>query len=603
MIITNSKLNNKELTQVECYYNIIKECENEIPKDGNYVIKISFDNINKIYFIHPLFLVYLLNFYEKLQSDEKYNYRDLRIIFDIENLDNKVQEYIHTYLTQYFDCQVIEIVDKYYKNKESVPSLFTDKKFLLYTSIQENSLTLLKKQGYNFLPIVKISNNDFIENFLDREYWITESGEVEVTKENELVYEKKHKKIDNLNRYKFYENLLLDGSENERYRLKSEKVWEEIFEVYLELTMNGAYITNKFKEIFREIVENIQKHTELKGKVSNGYISFYKDTHKDKDKKHNQFELIVSDDYKRGFLTKYEEVINEEYKNLFNSNYNKELSEIAKEEYESIFKDFDNENYESILKKIFNLELLFSAQSKRITKHFGIPLLLKIVLQLENLSLKQLKKNYVSLKIYLNKDEKSFQIVCESGMVSVYPLLDNSIRGTYIHVSFPEKLHLDDPKESTKLPLILKTKNYQDLFLQKDEIQKESISKFQKVTMDDVIKKTPLEENKESLVIDYKPEGLQIGDYLRYTYLYAFYYSIKDILIVNFPIEDNNDYLLVLLETTDIKSIVNIVFLNKDYPQALFIGGSSVKDSYHINCKLSQSYNYNRRNFVENIEW
>lgn len=101
MKITNSMLFDKDSTQLECYYKIIEQLKSTIPQDSNHIIDIEFDNSDKIRFIHPLFIVYILNFFELLQTEEKYKLQDIRIILNIEELDSNVQEYIHIYLTQY----------------------------------------------------------------------------------------------------------------------------------------------------------------------------------------------------------------------------------------------------------------------------------------------------------------------------------------------------------------------------------------------------------------------------------------------------------------------------------------------------------------------
>ena len=145
MKITNSMLFDANLTQLECYYKIIEELKSAIPDESSYVIKIEFDNSDEIKFIHPIFLVYILNFYELLQTEEKYQYQDVRIILNIEELTPSVQKYIHTYLTQYIDCNIILLVDSTFGDRHKTPSLFTDKKILLYTTEKENNLTLLMK--------------------------------------------------------------------------------------------------------------------------------------------------------------------------------------------------------------------------------------------------------------------------------------------------------------------------------------------------------------------------------------------------------------------------------------------------------------------------
>lgn len=562
------------LTQLECYYKIIEELKSTIPEESNYVIKIEFDYNDKIQFIHPLFLVYILNFYELLQIEEKYQSQDIRIILNIEELTSSVQKYIHTYLTQYIDCNIILVVDTSYSDRQKAPSVFTDKKILLYTTEKENNLTLLRKQKYNFLPIIKIANNTFNEDFEDKDYWITDKA----THKSEKISSFYNRKI-------FYKSLQLETIEDGAYKNKSDKVWTDIFETYLELTQNGAYITNKFKEIFREIVENIQKHTKINDVSANGYISFYINGSK------NLYELIVSDDYQSGFLNKYYETISVE---ILNEN----PDSIAWKDYNKIIQDFENEKYQLILENIFNLKYVLSAQSERVAKHFGMPLLLKIVNQLGKLSKEKYQNgDYVNLEIYLNKDELSFLIKYnEDGTVRVEPLSNNVVQGTYIHLSFPQSLHLDNPAIITQEPLKLTSKYYKELLEDKDKLLEEHLVNFQYYF--DLEHRSELPNEINAVVIDYS-KIKETSNFLRDLYSFAFLNSVQDILVVNYPIEVNIEYLKLFSETTDLSKICNIAFLNKEYPQVLFLGGDNHQEMRDINVMLSQTYNYNKRNFLE----
>jgi len=578
MKITNSMLNNPKLTQLECYYKIIEDLKSTISKNENDIIKIEFDNTERIKFIHPLFLVYILNFHELLQSSEKYHSQDIRIILNIESLDSSVQKYIHTYLTQYIDCQVILVVDSQFQNKDKEPSVFTDKKILLYTTEKENNLTLLRKQKYNFLPIIKIANNIFNEDFNDKDYW-TRNRE---TNKSEEISNFENRKI-------FYKSLQLETIEKGAYKNKSDKVWTEIFEMYLELTQNGAYITSKFKEIFREIVENIQKHTRVNDTSANGYISFYINSSQ------NLYELIVSDDYENGFLSKYYETICDEI-------LKEKKDSIAWKDYDITIKKFEKKEYKHILENIFNLKYVLSAQSERMTKHFGMPLLLKIVNQLKKLSVEKYNTNsLVNLEMYLNKNELSFLVKYDNNNnVIVEQLPDNVVRGTYIHLSFPQYLHLDNPVLSTQKPLKLTSKYYKEILEDKDKLFEKYLLNFQYYF--DLKDQNKLSENINAVVLDYS-KIQDTSNFLRDLYSFAFLHSVQDILIVNYPIEDNIEYLKILSETTDLSKICNIAFLNKEYPQVLFLGGNSFQDMCDINAMLSQTYNYNKRNFLETIQF
>ncbi|WP_417324978.1 ATP-binding protein [Halarcobacter sp.] len=573
MKITNSMLSDKDLTQLECYYKIIEQLKSSIPQDTNHIVNIEFDNNDKIRFIHPLFIVCILNFFELLQTDAKYKRQDIRIILNIEGLDLKVQEYIHIYLTQYIDCNVIFVVDKTFKERNKHPSLFTNKKLLLYTSEKENSLTLLKKQKYNFLPIIKIANNTFNEDFIDKDYWITDKDTG------------KPKQISSFdNRKIFYKSLQLETIEEGAYKNKSDKVWTDIFETYLELTKNGAYITSKFKDIFREIIENIQKHTKVNDIPANGYISFYINNAK------NLYELIVSDDYKNGFLHAYSETIKDEIKK-------EQEGSIAWKNYNNILTEFKNADYELILKNIFNLKYVLSAQSERMTKHFGMPLLLKIINQLKKLSKEKYSNEHlVSLEIYLNKDEMSFYVYNEDDVVKVKRLPNNVVQGTYFYLSFPEDLRLDNPVVITQEPLKLTSRYYKELLEDDKELLKGHFEKFEYYF--DLKNNNNLDKKTSSVVIDYTNID-DTSNFLRDLYSFSFLNYVQDILVVNYPIEENIEYLTLLSESTDVSKICNIAFLNKMYPQVFFIGGNDHEDMCDINSMLSKTYNYNKRNFLD----
>lgn len=568
MKINSLKLYDDKLSQLECYANLIAELENEIIIGSNCTLEIYFEKDEKIKFVHPLFLVYVLNFYELLQRDDKYSSQDIRIILNIENLSTDIQSYIKTYLTQYIDCNIVLVVDIKFRDRDKPPSGFTNKKILLYTTENENNLTLLKKQKYNFLPIIKIANNNFNEAFEDKDYWITnkDTGKAE--------------KISSFGRKIFYKSLQLDAKESV-YKKTRNTIWIDIFEIYLELTQNGAYITEKFKDIFSEIVENIQKHTKIDDALANGYISFYIN------RSQKLYELIVSDDYQKGFLSKYYETICDEI-------LKEKQDSFAWKDYNEILKEFENKEYTKILENIFNLKYVLSAQLERITKHFGMPLLLKIVNQLEKLSKEKFKNDsFVNLEIYLNKDELSFLIKYKNGIATVQQLPNDVVKGTYFHLFFPQNLHLDNPAIITQKPLKLTSKYYKELLEEKEFLEKH-LKHFQYYFNF----KNKLLDEMNAVIIDYSKTN-ETSDFLRDLYSFAFLNSVQDILVVNYPIEDKIEYLKLFSETTDLSKICNIAFLNKEYPQVLFLGGGNYQEMCDTNTMLSQTYNYNKRNFLE----
>ncbi len=553
------------------YNKIIQEAKSKIPKNGNCILEFYFDNSIKIYFVDPLFLITILNLYEEIQKE--YLEQDIRLVLNIKNLDKKPQEYILIFLAQYIDCHEIEIF-----TKEVDVFLYAKKKLVLFSSHEEdNKILLFDNQEYPFLPIVKIGNNHFNDNFSGREYWVTKEG--------------KREEQHNQNRKIFYKSLQLDTLERGVYKNKSEKVWKDIFETYLKLTKNGAYITSKFQDIFREMVENIEKHI----KEANGYIAFHKDTHC---KSHNQFEFIVADDYEQGFLTKYLEtmIAEKEY----------EPNKQVKKGYQEIIDDIQNGEYKRVLENIFSLNYVLSSQKERMTKHFGLPLLLKIVRELEEKSLEKYGTDeYVKLQIHLNYNEKCFKVVYHKGKAKAFDkddgILDNGFKGTCFYLSFPEKLHIDDPKVSTAIPLKLTSKQYKDIFIKKEIIETQ-LEKFKYYfSFKDLKDKTKPNQGIESIVIDYS-EIQGTSDFLRYLFSYAYIYDLKDILVVNTPIEKELNYLEHFCYSSDLSKIANIVFLNVTYPQILFIGGVNDEGLLKINTRLSQTYNYNKRNFLKNID-
>lgn len=588
MLVTYDKLN-KNNNQLESYSLIISEALDEIPKKGNYILEFDFEENDNLYFIHPLFIVLVLNLYEKLQEYKK---QSIFISLNINKLKENVQYQILTYLTQYIDCSIVEVINIKQSKQTQLPLsklASLDRMILIYSTVNENNLTLLENKCYNFLPIIKIANNSFFDKdsmgndkFIEKEYWISDRN-------NKNSTNFKARKVSNFdNRKMVYKNLLLENIVNGAYKDKSSRVWKDIFETYLKFTESGTYITKKFQDIFREIVENIEKHV----KGSNGYIAFYKDTHY---RDHNQFEFIIADDYYDGFLNKY----------LY-SMKNELETEIGNAKaisgYTEIIHDIENENYVKVLQNIFDLNYVLSAQRDRITKHFGLPLLLKIIVELEKLSEEKYNKDYVSLKVYLNKDEYSFLIEYKQGKAIVKQLRNNVVRGTYIHLSFPEKLFLCNPSKSNTLPMKVAYKQYHELFDDLNMIE-DTFYKFQYyLSFENLKNKISPRKNIESVVINYS-EVKGISDFLRYLYSYAFLYSLKDILVVNCPIDEELEYLSTFCETSDIRTISNIVFLDYCYPQALFIGGKNNNEMILINQELSNKYNYNNRKFFPSVTY
>lgn len=230
------------------------------------------------------------------------------------------------------------------------------------------------------------------------------------------------------------------------------------------------------------------------------------------------------------------------------------------------------------------------------TKHFGMPLLLKIVNQLKKLSKEKYSNEHlVNLEIYLNKDEMSFYIYNQDGVVKVKRLPNNVVQGTYFYLSFPKGLHLDNPVVITQEPLKLTSRYYKELLEDNKKSLERHLEKFKYYF--DLKNNGNLHNEINSVIIDYTNID-DTSNFLRDLYSFCFLNSVQDILVVNYPIEDNIEYLTLLSESTDVSKICNIAFLNKEYPQVFFIGGANYQDMCDINSMLSKTYNYNKRNFL-----
>jgi hypothetical protein len=527
------------------------------------VIKLEFNS--DITFLHPFFLINIYNFYELLLK-EKIN---KKILLDFRNLNEKIQYWTLIYLNQYIDYNIIHL-----ENKKSNfdKNIFTNylEDLVVFTTVEHKNNILTAKKAYNFLPITKITPLSGID--MDKDYSSFEDS-------------------DN-NRHIFYLNLQLETKEIGLYRNKSDKVWTDLFETYLEIAKDKTDSMFSFKNILFECVDNIQKHT----KNANGYIAFYKN------KKNRLNEFIVCDDYENGFIDTYLDVLVKE-SNRINKIYKDQNIDSIKEKQEikNILENYDkdikklkedtNNSDIEILEKLFCIGSIPQMhQAGRIIMHFGIPTLIKLLNKLNN------EKN--KLEIYLHRKERSYYISYINGVTNVKEILANSVKGTYIHLSFDFDSKIDENKELNLIKL--DSNDFKSIFNRKAEID-EIVDSFDSFDLN-----SSLASIKSNFYIKY--DDTNISDFLRSIYLLCFKNDIKNIIIYNFPLEKYKNYINILIEVlypndnTDYEKQTYVAFLNEDYPQVLIIGGKNKNELYNINYYVSQYYNYYKDDFFNYLD-
>ena len=572
------KINNSKFPHngsIEQYNKIIDELKNTTSKlDPKSTVYLCFEE--DVIFINPSFLILFLNFYEELKLNE------IKILIDITNLANESQHAFLIHLVQYIDYKIIKIEHRVnpFSKKPDITNLNNPKYinlssyhqiYVYYATETIHNQTQLKLDNdYKHLPIVKLTNNESYDEEYDNDNYGNRKNFYD-----KLQFEKEEKK------------LWLPLNSQEEYEKKNQlgNIWNIIFDKYLKINGHNNDTLEALKNILYETVYNIRKHTFQKDSIANGYISFFK-TRKGLD---NIFEFLIYDDYKDGFLEKYLETMIDERE--------KEDDPEAIEEYDLIINDLNENKDEVVLKNIFNLEYIFSVQKKRIIKHFGIPLLLKILVEINQIENKQ----KAQLTIYIHRNNQTYCITYLDGKTNVYTLHDTFIHGTFIHISIPQYSQIKSNIFEKKL-LNVHTSYYKDRFKNRNIIDERN--KNFKITNLKELKDKTIEydiNNQVSLILKYEKKD-NISDFLRVIYSTAYLYEsfIKDIVIFNFSIKANINYLEIYRDTASLKHISNILFLDYTHPRAIFIGGKEEDQMCLVNNILSSTYNYEKINFIKN---
>ena len=523
------------------------------------------------YIMNPAFLILLFNFYEQLKL------QNIKMLIDITNILDEAQHAFLIHLQQFIDYKFIKVEYRFdpftkepyitdLQNHKFISLRKYDQILIYYATKTEHNQTQLKLDSdYKHLPIVKLTNNKLI----DEDY---ENDKYGNRKEfyNKLQFDKEEKK------------LWLPLTVQEEYKKKEEmeNIWNIVFDKYLKINQHNDETLKALKNILYETVYNIRKHTFFSEVIANGYISFFK--------KEKTFEFLIYDDYKDGFLNKYLETMIEERNN--------EKSAEALLEYDSIINDLTKGKNVEVLENIFNLENIFSIQKKRIIKHFGIPLLLKILVEIN----KNENNEKANLSIYVHRNEECYRIEFLDGKTSVSQINDTFMKGTFIHISLPSKSEINRNTFENKV-LDIQTSYFKEKFRHSETI-KPQCDNFKIVDFIELKDKSVKfnNSNKISIIVKYK-NNYNVSDFLRTIYVTAYLFEtfIKDIVVFSFPIKSNINYLEIYRDTASLKHISNILFLDNFYPRAIFIGGKSDKQMCLVNNVLSVSYNHEKINFVK----
>lgn len=555
------------------FFEKIKEIENIFKEGTKEALQILFSD--DIKFINPLFLILLLNAHSK--------YPKFALAINITYLAEYKQIWVHRFLIQFFDYLYIETnstkVREFYEIsddaivKSAKERIAAGKKGILYyysVNIYKNikRLALDDERKYGMLPILSITH----------------------IAQKELLGFTEYEQDERINIY----NKLAQDENQENLKDVLKRFLQKL---HTEGKKDVFYIDSLSMIIF-ELVDNIKRHTKDENdNPANGYISFHQDTSKDT----NPYELLITDDFEEGFLSKYKKVLEYELKRLegdFKLLGKKVDEEIKKSYIDDIelLKDDNEKSDKDILEKLFDIKKTFGVhQISRFSMHFGIPSLMKLLRKLNG-----------ELSVYLHRNGRYYKIEFKNNTTTVEPF-KNGIDGTYYHIKFPEYKKLDAEDDINPVKLVLKNANYQEIFEQKEKLQ-EQVKSFCYVPYSDLIDTEDTTE-KKNIVLSYKDflqeksKDSTISDFIRNIYRYINLHSSVDILITDFPINEKKIYLHTLVDilyyNESKENSINIVFLDDISVSSVFIGGKNKKEFCYLNRVLSKNYNQKKDYFFK----
>ncbi len=583
-------INRDDLENLNSIFKLIYDIQECINSKS---IVVTFNKENT--FINPLFFILLFNIFHARKDQTTHLAIDLTKLKNDDSSDSlstKCQYYALRFLTQYIDTKTLlwhkNVLPKgnlYYQNIDGeFLSTRGIKKIHLYSSEPYKTASFIDTDSsnvhtYSMIPILQLTNiaYDDFEN-IDTER------------------KKDYQKFD-------IENLTISEL---RFRLK-----EGINELLVSLGFSkndNNYVTNQLSNIFFEMIDNVKKHTQNElSNYANSHICFYKNT---SNSEKNTYEMIIADSYSKGFLWKYKKVLTKEKDTLISNilKAGKELKDDVFKEYEdeiNLLNVQDEEGMKSFLEKLFDINTVFSThQIPRISMHFGIPTLIKLVTKLKG-----------KLEIFLHAEEAKkdyyYKVTIENG-IPYAEIINNGVKGTYFYIVFPEEMDTlpqdFDVNELEAVSLSLESSDHKNFFKHRKEIQNE-INKFKYTSLINLKNNVIPTDNTGAITVVYDDLWNEsISDFLRYLYRYTFSHNIHDVLISNFPIEKFENYLDILIHILYPNNsriyendTLNIAFYDELSTSIAFIGGKNKSMFCAINTKISKIYNHDKKDFFHTI--
>lgn len=510
-----------------------------------------------IEFVDPLFLILLLDLYNKYNQGES----SLTLTLDITRMKDNSQKYLHRILTQYFTKNLIDVYfDKSKYDEGFIEQYSTTKKIQLMTSLSSYAEETNRFDKVYFLPIIRLRN--FTKKNID-----------------DVIHPDNLSDKDRLE--KIYNDLCLEEQsyDVEMYR---KNLKNSIVYLLNKINVEDELLVDNLRGIFFELLDNIRKHTNTS---ANAHISFRKDTFT------KEFELIIADNDTKGFLETYKNTLEAEIKRLEDSGI---LPEVIDPYYDAILEQIKEGDYINVLKGLFlttEEKDIHMHQIPRVIMHFGFPILVKILSGIEGN-----KKS--TLRIFLHTYGKNFEIQYNFSENNLYVYECHKIKqtGTYIVITFPSDMSYESAEITTKDTLlhggVLKNDDY-SLFLKNNSEMEAYANEFYILSQEELLiaRNNSNFNNYRGIVVSYNGENSQtFADFLRRIYLFSFRHGARDFIILNsigsIEYENYIKFIKEIFYKTDkeeyFKTPPNLLFYRSDSPEIDFVGGSTVEEHYNL---------------------
>ncbi len=571
---------------------------------NNKLALIIFDE--NISFIQPFFLILLLQFKKEKENKDKY------LIIDTINLSERIEGYILTFFTQQIQFEEVKFpnvtIEKDKYNFDYYHRLFSgtrsDMPCIYWYALSKNKTTPLTHNfctdKYTFLPILKLTNETTKSiHFSDDR--------------KEIIYEKCSE---------FYQNVSVDFHKtNIEYEANLKlsigqlvngiKRPEELSELIEDDEKKLQVFNQKLSNIFFELFDNIKRHTKDKENYANAYLSCDNNAHKD------QYEYIISDDYQIGFIQSFASTLKKNKDSIPKKLLDQDgILEKSYLDAISKIKSNTKEDDQEILNGLFGIkDVIALREIQRVTMHFGIPMLLKLLQDVEG-----------TLEMYVHHNNDYYHISYNGSSesapnIDILKDVDNEEmegrKGTHIHLTFPKSGLLNylskNTEINTKQALNIKNETLKNIFLDRDNIQNK-IDVFKYVSLIDLDTKLFSNTIEKQIIICFSIPTFNgtISDFIRAIFSYALFHNTLDIYIYNFPIDIYKEYISIIIKTLYKEStktkihIPNIIFQNNNSFDITFVGGDTFEELLSINKQIALEYNSGKESIfgsiVEDIE-